>query len=311
MAIAESRMLVPGAGSLSYVELPGARNAVVFFWRGGLLAQALDRRANTLIGEPVPFASRDPGFSGLDSSSASSDGRVVAMFRSPNTRYAELVELNRTGDVQRIVAPLASYLNLSLSPDGEKIAEAKFSEGNLDLWVHDITRGSSSRLTSDPAADGVPVWSADGRHVAFATWRNGVSDIYVASPAGTVPEQPLIRSSTSKYPCDWSHDGSLLVYEVADTKSGWDLWTVAVSSGLRQGRPLPCLLRSSTSGMDGYRPTGNCSRMSPMRQDERRFISGSSVRIPLNCRFRPQAAPSRYGAAPNLASCISHRRMAN
>ena len=246
----DSQLLIPGARFFAYVEPRGARNAVILFSRGILLAQGFDPSAGKLIGEPTPLTKSDTGFSGLDTVSASADGRVALFLRSANFNYAEAVEFNRDGLEMRVIAPLSRYLNLRLSPDGRKLAFAQILEDNLDLWVYDIGRGTGSRFTSHPAADGVPVWSPSSTHIVFATWRTGVSDIYVAGATGVAAEQPFIRTSASKYPCDWSRDGHLLLYETGDPATGWDLWTVPVSDNATAGQPT-AFLTSEFNERDG------------------------------------------------------------
>jgi hypothetical protein len=47
----------------------------------------------------------------------------------------------------------------ALSRDGRGLIEMRTVEGNSDLWIIDIDRGTRRRLTYDPARDAVPVWS--------------------------------------------------------------------------------------------------------------------------------------------------------
>ena len=62
----------------------------------------------------------------------------------------------------------------SLSPDGEQVAfswEGEVLAGsgapNFDIWVKLVGASETRRLTSDPADDAFPVWSPDGRQIAF------------------------------------------------------------------------------------------------------------------------------------------------
>ncbi len=58
-----------------------------------------------------------------------------------------------------------------------------------DLWVVDAGGGEPWRLTSDPASDTSPVWSADGRSVWFLSSRSGSSQVWRATlPPGAGPE---------------------------------------------------------------------------------------------------------------------------
>lgn len=55
--------------------------------------------------------------------------------------------------------------NLRLSPDGQRLAIVTSG----DLFVYDISRDATARLTFDPAAaNRHPVWSPDGKHLAYS-----------------------------------------------------------------------------------------------------------------------------------------------
>jgi len=116
------------------------------------------------------------------------------------------------------------YVNLRLAPDGKRVMVTKLGpDGGLDLFLYDLQRNTSTRVTDNPAADGVPVWSPDGRFVAFASWRDGSSNLYITSPGGPEHERPLLLSRDPKYPTDWSSNGKYIMFETGHAESGWDL----------------------------------------------------------------------------------------
>jgi Tol biopolymer transport system component len=62
--------------------------------------------------------------------------------------------------------PPAPYNDERVSPDGSRVAVVVGATGSGDVWIHDTTRGSFTRLTFDRNA-GTPVWSHDGRSVYY------------------------------------------------------------------------------------------------------------------------------------------------
>jgi TolB protein len=76
------------------------------------------------------------------------------------------------GDVSGLSNPVMTL-------DERRLAVQATSNGNLDVWVLDLTRGGVfSRLTSDPSPDALPIWSPDGSRIAFNSLRTGTPDFY-------------------------------------------------------------------------------------------------------------------------------------
>ena len=93
--------------------------------------------------------------------------------------------------------------------------------GPYDIWVIDPQRGTSSRLTFDPADDLNPTWSPDGTRIAFSSTRKGHRDIYVRAASGVGEEQALVESEDQKSLEDWSVDGQYLVWGSDTTDYEW------------------------------------------------------------------------------------------
>lgn len=59
------------------------------------------------------------------------------------------------------------------SPDGRWLAYTKAGESQLpSVWIHDLTSGTSHRLTSDDTAEAAPVWDPKGRYLYFLSNRD-------------------------------------------------------------------------------------------------------------------------------------------
>jgi len=113
-----------------------------------------------------------------------------------------------------------------------------------DIWVLDISRDVSSRLTFDPGMDNLPIWSPDGLRVLFPSNRNGTFDLYSKAASGAGQEQVLVKMGTpTGWATDWSRDGKFILYQMPGAKTGQDLWIAPQSPEQAGGaqKPFPYL----------------------------------------------------------------------
>ena len=188
---------------------------VLFVRDSTLMAQAFDVRRFELSGTPFPVARNVPG--PVAPFSASSNG-TLAYLTGSIASNSELTWFDRNGRPLARAAPRGAYAGQALSPDDNYIA---FSNAGSDIWVLDIRKEVASRLTTDPSADTFPVWSPDGRRVAFSSTRGGTSNLYERSVGVVGEDKVLLKSDAPVSPRDWSSDGRYLFY----TARG-DIWAL-------------------------------------------------------------------------------------
>src|SRR5436853_6610667 len=70
-----------------------------------------------------------------------------------------------------------------ISPDGKLVAFSYFG----DIWVVETIGGTARAITSHPAHDIYPVFSPDGRMLAFSSNRHGSYDVFVVPIQGGRP----------------------------------------------------------------------------------------------------------------------------
>jgi len=186
----------------------------VFFVRGSaLLAAPFDPQNLRTIGEPSQIADGVNFWAdaGVGMFSTSRESVVVyAAARIPNT---QLAWVGRNGKTLTTIGVPQAYEQLALSPDEKRAAvELRDADRHYDIWLVDLARGTSTRVTFDPADDRDPVWSPDGSMLVFSSNRNGPKTLFRKDLAGEGPESPLFETKGDLYPDSWTPDGRRILY---------------------------------------------------------------------------------------------------
>lgn len=99
-----------------------------------------------------------------------------------------------------------------------------------DLYLKSLDGVALTQITSDPASDVQPVFSPDGRRVAFASDRAGNWDIWVMDLDGGAPMQVTNTAADELHP-SWAPDGQRIVYSsLPETGGAWELWISTAQS---------------------------------------------------------------------------------
>lgn len=101
--------------------------------------------------------------------------------------------------------------DVKISPDGQTIA---FTYRG-DIWTVPAAGGEAKRITyTDGAYEDHPIWSPDGRTIAFSSDRTGNFDIFVVDAAGGTPTQ-LTFNSGNDIPEVFTADGQNIIYSAS------------------------------------------------------------------------------------------------
>lgn len=98
--------------------------------------------------------------------------------------------------------PILFARSPDISPDGKTVA---FSYQG-DIWTVDTIGGAAHQVTMHEAHDIYPVFSPDGRYIAFSSNRFGSYDVFYVPVAGGKPHR-LTYDSASELVLGWSRDG--------------------------------------------------------------------------------------------------------
>ena len=100
-----------------------------------------------------------------------------------------------------------------LSPDGQRIVYVSFTGGMPHVRVMDLDGGNDRPLLAGPPAMSFgPVFSPDGRQIAFSMANEGNTDIYVVGAGGGFPQRVTTAPGIDTAP-SFSPDGRSIAFE--------------------------------------------------------------------------------------------------
>jgi Tol biopolymer transport system component len=199
-----------------------------------LVAQPFSADRLRLTGSPLLMV-EDIGFSpvGVAAFWVSDTGLLV--FRGGSAEKTRMSWIGRDGASLGMIGKEGVYGVPRISPDGSRVAvRGRTDSGNTDIWVHEFKSGALTRLTFSPDEETFPVWSPDGRQVAFSCRGR----LCRSNADGTGPLEHLTEDTVTKRFVDWSRDGRYLVYSETDPRTRGDLWILPLQ---KEGRPSPFL----------------------------------------------------------------------
>lgn len=222
-ATSEIRTLIARGRGPHYVPT----GHIVYTDGGGVAAVPFDLSTNSLTGRSVPVLDdvRRENY-GISQLAFSADG-WLAYIPGADTRISKPVWLDRNGTEELIPLPPERYGSFRLSPDGSRVA-LLINGPTTDVWVFDFQRAMPPRRLTVGGDKSSPLWSPDGRRVAFGAWNlldqhSGGGIFQQAVDGGQA--LMLVRDDDRRMnPGSWG-TGDLLAFHAASVPGrDWDLW---------------------------------------------------------------------------------------
>ena len=232
----------------------------LLFGRGrNLMVVGFNPETLTVSGSPVPVLQEldlRPGFSGFSARYNSSQydvsrsGTLVYMRGGVKTTENKLVWAEQGAKPQPFPLEANVYESPRFSPDGKQIA-LTVRLPDIDVWIYDFQRGALRRITFAPGEDELPVWSPDGKRIAFAS--NGRQQAFVLPADGSGQEEPLMKNNTHFHLQSWSPDGKLIAYERLGASGRWEIWMLPMEG---DHKPYPYLQGQFQERHPAFSPDG-------------------------------------------------------
>jgi roadblock/LC7 domain-containing protein len=130
---------------------------------------------------------------------------------APAPPVQRITVFDRTGAVLNTLGEPGLYAQPALSPDGTRVAAVKTDNGNRNIWVFDIASGKSTPVTSGAIRYTSPVWSDDGKQLAYISVVDNTYTIYRKASDGSGSAELLYTHTPGALVVltDWSPDGRI------------------------------------------------------------------------------------------------------
>jgi Tol biopolymer transport system component len=228
------KRILPVDFSPGYVP-PGASRSLgylLFLREETLMAQPFDDRRLETTGEPVPVAEHI-GTSVSRAFFSASPAGVLAWRGGGGVQ--QLGWYNRDGQFLGRAGDPADYHDVALSPDGTRVAFSRGTQGaGLQIWILDLARGVQTRVTFLHESVRSPVWSPDGRYLAFSSLSGRSLYVQVVNAAGSA--EPVFEGPVTAVN-HWSPDGRYLLFTQAP--NGSDLMALSNPSSGGERKAIP------------------------------------------------------------------------
>ena len=218
----QKKTLIEGGTSAVY----SPTGHIVYAKAGKLFAVPFDLQRREVTGAPMEVLDgvMMSGNTGAAHFSLSARGDLAYVPGASDGGNRTLVWVDRSGNTEAVPLPPASYLYPRISPDGRSLA-VEIEGPNHDFYFYDFARTVLSKVTTDGMSHD-PVWSPDGRQVAFRSWQTGGMTMWLMPSDRSAPAKRLDPSGTRQSPVSFSPDGKFLTFDQKDPQTRDDVFVL-------------------------------------------------------------------------------------
>ncbi len=209
---------------------------LVYMHQSTLFAVPFDPGRLAATGSPVPIlddvsSSRPGGGDFAFAGAPAGPGTFVYLTGKQEEQGWSISWVDISGKTQPLHAQPSTYFSPRFSPDGRRLAYST----NNDVWVKDLDRDSSSRLTFLPGFNNNPVWTPDGKYIVFRSNNQAAPGLYGVRSDGSGEPKRLTEGNPLETPASFSPDGKRLAFTQGGNGGSQDIFTVPVEVDRGQG----------------------------------------------------------------------------
>ncbi len=148
-----------------------------------------------------------------------SDTGMLAFMAAGGSFGESRFEWTTGGEREVLLDRIRSSFGFDISPDGRHIAVSLVDNqlGSYDIWIHDIERALATRFTFAPESEFGPVWSPDGKWIAYTGEHEGRSVVYRKPVSGGGRAEIVVADSVDVVMGDWAPDGQSVAFTITRT----------------------------------------------------------------------------------------------
>jgi Tol biopolymer transport system component len=202
-----------------------------------LTAQRFDAGRLELIGDRIAVEA-PVGLTSTSHAAVSASRTGVLAYGAAMVYAGQLTWFDRSGNPIGTLAANADYMDFRLSPDETRLAFSAIDPktSKPDIWIADLRRGSTSRLTFGPVLNSSVIWSPDSGRLFFRSNSQGaVIELFSQSANGGGQLQTILTHQRAEaagmrsfayVPTDCSPDAQSILLSVPAQPTGFDIWLV-------------------------------------------------------------------------------------